>query len=99
MPALRAEEAHVADLCLLLTRYPHLRHLRVRRRADVLTLESGPKDDPIDHVRFRRVTIHLWNAEVASHTGRWQPSGLRGRLDILLQSFVNDFSWTLMPIV
>jgi hypothetical protein len=99
MPALRAEEAHAADLCLLLARYPHLRHLRVRQRADTLTLESGPEVDPVKHVRFRRVASHLWIAEVASHTGRWQPSGLRGHLDMLLQSFVNDFSWTLTPIV
>jgi hypothetical protein len=82
-----------------LAKHPHLSHLRVRRRADALTLESGPETDPDKHVRFRRVAVHLWIAEVASHTGRWQPSGLRGRLDELLLAFVDTFGWVLSPRV
>ena len=70
----------------------------MRRRADVLTLESGPEADPVKHARFLRVGVHLWVLEVASHTGRWQPSGLRGHLDKLLAALVDTFGWVLTPI-
>ena len=98
MPALHAEEAHAADLRLELARHPQLGHVRVRRRGGALTLESGPEVDPVKHARFRRVAAHLWILEVASHTGRWQPSGLRGRLGELLQALIETFGWVLTPI-
>lgn len=99
MPAMRAEGAHVADLQLQLARRPALQHLRVRRRGDALVLESGPDSDAVKHARFRRVAAHLWILEIATHTGRWQSSGLRGRLDELLAALVDDFGWILTPIV
>jgi hypothetical protein len=98
MSALHADEAHAVDLRALLARHDQLSHLRVRRRGDALILESGPEDDPVKHVRFRRVAMHLWIAEMATHTGRWQPSGLRGRLNELLETVVDAFGWVLTPI-
>ena len=75
-----------------------LDHLRVRRRADLLVLESGPADDPVPHARLRRVAVHLWTLECATHTGRWEKTGLRGHLEQLLDILVSSFPWVVAPI-
>ena len=49
-----AEVLHVISLEGLLSRH-ELKHLRVRRHAVLLVIESGPKDTPVPHARFRRV--------------------------------------------
>ena len=98
MQALRAEEHHVADARALLGAIPELAHLRARRRAEFVVIESGPADDPIKHARLRRVAVHLWTLDAATHRGQWQPTGLRGRLDQLINALVADFGWLLTPI-
>ena len=57
------------------TRFLHERgyeHLRVRRRGSLLTIESGPVEDPVKHARLRRDSVHLWTLEMATHTGRFE---------------------------
>ncbi|MGC4122524.1 MAG: hypothetical protein QM765_49700 [Myxococcales bacterium] len=44
----------------LLCEHPEHKHLRVRAKGDLVTLESGPEDDPIPHLRFRRATVQWW---------------------------------------
>ena len=73
-------------------------HLRVRRRAALLTLESGPDRDRIPHARLRRVGVHLWRLEMATHTGRWQNTPIRGLLEQVLDMLIHDFGWTLQPV-
>ena len=99
MPKLLAEDGHVEQLTQAFAAYDGLDHLRVRRRADLLVVESGPNDDPIPHARFRRVAVRVWDLEMATHTGRWQPSGERGALTSLVETLINDFGWTLTRIV
>ena len=72
-----------------------LKHLRVRARADVLTIESGPARDTFPHARFRRETVHLWRLEMPTHTGRWQRTPHRGVLDELVRQLMQDYGWTL----
>lgn len=86
------------DLSDLLADRDGLGHLRVRRRADLLTLESGPKTDPISHVRFRRSSVHYWTLECATHTGRWERTGYRDTLPRLLELLVATLPWTIIPI-
>lgn len=74
-------------------------HVRARKRGAVITVESGPRKDPVRHARFRRDTVHLWLLEMPSHTERWQPTGIRGQLSELLTALVDNFPWTLTPIV
>jgi hypothetical protein len=62
-------------------------------------VESGPNDDPIAHARFRRVAPRIWDLDMATHTGRWQPSGERGALAAIVETLINDFAWTLTRIV
>ena len=78
-------------------RRPKLAHIRVRHRGALITLESGPPDDPIPHARLRRMTGQLWQLEIASHMGRWQPTPLRAARDALLEALVTDFGWVLTP--
>jgi len=72
-------------------------HLRVRNRADLITIESGPKDDPIPHARIRRVAVSLWTLEMASHTGRWEKTPYRALRDDIVDTLMQDFGWTLEP--
>jgi hypothetical protein len=99
MPKFLAEEGHVDQVAQAFAEYDGLEHLRVRRRADLVVVESGQADDPIPHARFRRVTAHIWVLEMATHTARWQPSGVRGPLGHLVETLINDFGWTLSRIV
>ena len=86
------------DVREFLARRKDLKHLRVRRRADLLTLESGPADDPVRHARLRRVTVHYWTLECATHTGRWEKTGFRGPMTEMLEVLTSTIPWVLTPI-
>jgi hypothetical protein len=93
-----ADQDDADDLLDLLHADENLGHLRVRRRGSVLTIESGPKSDPVPHARLRRATKSLWTLEVATHTGSWQPTGLRGLMPDVVRTLLQRFSWILVPI-
>lgn len=97
MPKHTADELQRFSLQDLLQRRG-LTHLRVRRNGVLLIVESGPEDDPVRHVRLRRHGAHTWTLEVASHTGAWQPTPLRGPVERLVDLVVADFPWTVEPI-
>jgi hypothetical protein len=78
--------------------HDHLKHLRARRRGRVVTLESGPADDPVAHARFRRDTVHLWVLEMPARGGRWDPTPFRDTLEHLMALVEASFPWTLTPI-
>ena len=92
-----AETYEASDLQKFLREKGH-KHLRVRKYGALLIIESGPNDDPVSHARFRRVTVNYWTLEMATHTGKWEHTGLRGLLDDLRQMLVEDFGWVLTPI-
>lgn len=98
MAKLKADQFHAEDLEELLGKRDDLAHLRVRRRGDLLTLESGPADDPVRHARFRRISVREWALEMPTHTGRWEPTGVHGRLNAVLGTLADDFGWALTPI-
>jgi len=79
------------------TRNPICATFRVRRRGGVLTIESGPKNDAVDHARLRRVSKHLWTLEVATHMGDWQATGWRSPLPELVRTLEQQFPWVLIP--
>ena len=92
-----ADSASETSLQKCLERYPELNHLRVRRRGDLLILESGPKGEPFPHARFRRDTVHLWCLEMPTCGGRkWERTPMRASLEELLETVINNFAWTLM---
>jgi hypothetical protein len=82
----------------LLRAHPRYKHLRVRARGDLVVLESGPPDDPVPHLRFRRATVQWWYLEMPSHTGRWERTPYRGPMDELFRLVQQQFGWTLVPV-
>jgi hypothetical protein len=99
MPKVLAEDSQVDQVRQEFASYDGLEHLRVRRRADLVIVESGPADDLVRHARFRRVAARIWVLEMATHTGQWQPSGVKGPLERLVETLITDFGWTLSRIV
>lgn len=97
MPRFQTEACNAHTVEAFFALYPDLGHLRVRRRGDLLTLESGPQNDPQRHARLRRVTVHLWRLEMPASRGRWNSTPFRDQLDVLLQMLVHQFPWTLAP--
>jgi len=96
MPNLAAEDYHAEELAddLVARGFPHL---RVRRRADVLTIESGPKKDAVAHARLRRVAVHLWVLEMPEPNGTWAWTPYRQPMDAHLELLVTQFAWVLAP--
>lgn len=76
-----------------------LGHVRVRKHGDLLILESGPKSDPVRHLRMRRDTQQWYLLDIATHTGRWQrvPT-IRAPAKQVLETVIDQFPWVLTPI-
>jgi hypothetical protein len=100
MPKLSADETHIWTVEDFLAEHPAIAHLRPRKRGDTITLESGPKTDPVPHGRVRRVTTQWWSIELPDHRGRWgEASFERKTLRQTLEVLHRDFPWALTPRV
>ena len=73
-------------------------HTRVRAHGDLLIVESGPKDDAVPHVRFRRQGVHIWTLELPSQTERWNKTPYRGPMEAMLDVLEHEIPWVLAPI-
>lgn len=96
MSRFQAQTSDVLTVEAFLALDPGLGHLRVRRRGDLLTLESGPSEAPRRHARLRRVTVHLWRLEMPA-SNRWELTPFQDQLKALLQMLTEYFPWTLAP--
>lgn len=90
--------SHDADAVRALLHQRKLKHLRVRPRADVLAIESGPTKDPFAHARLRRETVHYWRLEMPTHSGRWERTPHRGLRDEIVTLLVEAYGWTLAKL-
>jgi hypothetical protein len=97
MPKFLADENHVASVELFLE-HAGIDHLHVRKRGDLVVLESGPASDRVPRARLRRDTVHLWTLEFATHSGRWEKTGFRDQLRSLLTLVTTIFPWTIAPL-
>jgi len=97
MSRFQAEPSDALTVEAVLAQDPGLSHLRVRRRGDLLTLESGPAENPRRHARLRRVSVHLWRLEMPAASGRWDLTPFRDQLKILLDMLLHQFPWMLAP--
>lgn len=75
-----------------------LDHLRARRRGKLVTIESGPTDDVVRHMRFRRDTVHLWLLEMPVRGGKWNRTPYRDTIENLMHLVEKQFPWALSPI-
>jgi hypothetical protein len=95
MEKLVAEDHHADELQEGLASHG-FKHLRVRHRADTLTIESGAKGaDAFPHARLRRETRRAWRLEMPTSTGRWETTPIRDETDNLIAILVSDFAWAL----
>jgi hypothetical protein len=72
-----------------------LPHLRCRKRADTVVIESGPDSARTPRIRMRKLGTRVWATEAATHTGRWEPMPLRGPLTENLATIAEMFPWLL----
>lgn len=91
----RVEDYHADEVLERLAEYEGLEHVRVRRRADLLILESGPKTDAIPHTRFRRIGVHRWQLEMPLRGGGWDRTPERAQLIELLDAVIANYGWML----
>lgn len=89
-----ATEADLAVVTAFLKRQK-LKHLRCRVRAAAVIVESGPKDDALGHIRLRKRSDSMWEADELHHSGRWASLPIHAHLDAALLAIANDFSWLL----
>lgn len=75
-----------------------LKHLRVKKRADTLTLDAGSPDDPWPRARFRLLTKQRWTLDVADAAGRWEATPFQGSLKELLALLADTFGWVLSTL-
>lgn len=97
MPKLPADDIDLWGTENFLARHK-LSHLRVRKHADLLVLESGPEDDPFHHARLRRVTKQYWSLEMPTPSGEWQRTPIRAARKEVLETLLESFPWTLQPL-
>jgi len=97
LPSLAAEDYHAEELADDLAARG-FRYLRVRRRGALLTIESGPKKDPVPHARLRRDGVHLWILEMPTHTGIWEVTPYRQHIGAQLELLVTQLAWALAPM-
>ena len=95
--AFTVDEEHLDKVLEHLAQFEGLDHVRARRRTDLLTLESGPKDDVVPHTRFRRVGVHRWQIEMPLKGGGWDRTPFRGQLIEVLDAVISQFPWMLAP--
>jgi hypothetical protein len=98
MPKFPAAPNDAASVQQFLRNRAKLPHLHARQRANTITIESGPEDDPFSHAQLRRVAVSIWELHMPTHRGRWENAHVRGLLNDVLTTLVDDFGWTLEAI-
>jgi len=97
MAKLAADSSHLDSVVHWIRRHPQLAHLRAKRRGDLITILSGPEKDPIPHLRIRRDTKQWWILEMATHTGRWEPTPIRATILEVLDTALDELGWVFTP--
>ncbi len=98
MPKLRAEEEDLEEVELFIEGRKELKHLRARRRADTIVIESGPPEESEPNARLRRLSVRRWILEFPTHKGRWEPTPYEDSIEALLVCLVESFPWTIAPV-
>jgi len=76
---------------------PTCKHLRCRKRANTIVIESGPAEDTFPHLRLRKLSAKSWGIDASNHTGRWERMPFQGPLLEVLPMVAESFPWLLAP--
>ena len=85
------------DLKELLEQHQDLSHINARKYRNTLVLQSGKKEELINHARFDHVDASLWELSFPQHTGCWERTHIFDTLKNLFHQLINDFSFYLHP--
>lgn len=91
-----ATESDIAAVAAFL-KAPTCKHLRCRKRADTIVIESGPSADPFPRMRLRKLSAKNWGVDASTHSGRWERMPFQGPLLELLPTVAENFPWLLAP--
>ncbi|MCC7540784.1 MAG: hypothetical protein IT379_31495 [Deltaproteobacteria bacterium] len=94
MPKVAADDLDLDEVETILKEH-RLKHVRVRKRGDSLTLVEGPAPDPVPMARLRRITSQYWTLDMPAHTGKWERVPVRDTLPQLVHYLIREFGWTL----
>lgn len=76
---------------------PTCKHLRCRKRADTIVIDSGPPDDSLPRLRLRKLSPKNWGIDASTHNGRWERMPFQGALLEVLPMVAENFPWLLAP--
>jgi hypothetical protein len=91
-----ATDTDVSAVASFLTA-PTCRHLRCRKRAGTIVIESGPPDDAAPRLRLRKLSPKNWGIDASTHSGRWERMPFQGPLLEVLPMVAESFPWLLAP--
>ena len=94
MPKFRAEDSHAEEVRTILHRHKKLMHLRVRKYADTLLLESDDHGDVVRHTRLRRLSVSYWRLEMPAGS-RWEVVPEKALLPDLVDQLIKLYPWIL----
>lgn len=76
---------------------PTCKHLRCRKRANTIVIESGPSDDSFPRLRLRKLSAKNWAVDASTHSGSWERMPFQGPLLEMLPMVAENFPWLLAP--
>jgi hypothetical protein len=94
MPKFRAEESQAEEVRSILRRHKTLKHLRVRKYADTLLIESDDHGEVVRHTRLRRLSVSYWRLEMPAGS-RWQVVPEKALLPDLVNDLIKLYPWVL----
>jgi hypothetical protein len=97
MPKLASTDSDLAVAEAFL-KQRRLKHLRVKKRADSLTLDAGSSDDPWPRARFRLLAKQRWTLDIADAAGQWEATPSQAPFAELLALLADRFPWVLSDL-
>lgn len=88
-------QAELEEVLRLLSRSEGLGHLRVKKRAQSITIWSGDKADEQQHARLTRLGRATWGLSFPHHSGRWEKTPFVGSMEEVVTTLMSDFSFHL----
>ena len=92
---MRLEPEDAEELEEQLHEHEGLKHLRVKTWGQALIIQSGDPKDPQKHAKLNHLGRDAWNLSFPRHNGRWERTPFVGKMEDVIDTLVNDFSFYL----
>lgn len=74
-----------------------LAHLRAKKHADSLLVQSGDPGDPFNHFKLTALPRQQWRISMGTRGKGWEPTPFEGSLKEIVAMVVENFPWMLEP--